>query len=151
MNVLTEVLEELWSMFVGDRRLTLLTLVVIAIAAAVSLLAKAPLVAAVLVLVGSVAVLTDAVFAAARKARGEGRSRFGIAAIWSGVSWVIALTINGSSNAPWSSFSCSCRSSGSQIQSEPRTTSTRCMSGCCSWFDPAERSSRKIRLTPTRR
>jgi hypothetical protein len=36
----------------------------------VSLLAKAALVAAVLVLVGSVAVLTDAVFAAARKARG---------------------------------------------------------------------------------
>jgi hypothetical protein len=70
MNVLTEVLEELWSMFVGDRRLTLLTLVVIAIAAAVSLLAKAALVAAVLVLVGAVAVLADAVFAAARKARG---------------------------------------------------------------------------------
>lgn len=70
MNVVMEVLEELWSMFVGDRRLTLLTLVVIAIAAAVSLLAKAALVAAVLVLVGSVAVLTDAVFAAARKARG---------------------------------------------------------------------------------
>jgi hypothetical protein len=70
MNVLTEVLEELWSMFVGDRRLTLLTLVVIAIAAAVSLLAKAALFAAVLVLAGSVAVLADAVFAAARKARG---------------------------------------------------------------------------------
>jgi hypothetical protein len=70
MNVLTEVLEELWSMFVGDRRLTLLTLVVIAVAAAVSLIAKATLVAAVLVLVGSVAVLTDAVLAAARKARG---------------------------------------------------------------------------------
>jgi len=70
MNVLREVLEELWSMFVGDRRLTLLTLVVIAIAAAVSLLAKAALVAAVLVLVGAVAVLADAVFAAARKARG---------------------------------------------------------------------------------
>ena len=70
MNVLTEVLEELWSMFVGDRRLTLLTLVVIAVAAAVSLVAKAPFVAAVLVLAGSVAVLADAVFAAARKARG---------------------------------------------------------------------------------
>ena len=70
MNVIKEVLEELWSMFVGDRRLTLLTLVVIAIAAAVSLLAKAALVAAVLVLRGAVAVLADAVFAAARKARG---------------------------------------------------------------------------------
>ena len=70
MNVLKEVFAELWSMFVGDRRLTVLTLTVVAIAAAVSLLAKATLVAAVLLLVGAVAVLADAVFAAARKARG---------------------------------------------------------------------------------
>ena len=70
MNVVKEVLEELWSMFVGDRRLTLLTLVVVALAAAVALLAKATLLAAVLVLVGAIAVLADAVFAAARKARG---------------------------------------------------------------------------------
>ena len=69
MKILTDVLEELWSMFVGDRRLTLLTLVVVAIAAAVSMLAKATLAAAVLLLIGAVAVLADAVFAAARKAR----------------------------------------------------------------------------------
>jgi hypothetical protein len=70
MNVIKEVLEELWSMFVGDRRLTLLTLAVVAIAAAVAFLAKATLLAAILLLVGAIAVLSDAVFAAARKARG---------------------------------------------------------------------------------
>jgi hypothetical protein len=70
MNVLKEVLAELWSMFVGDRRLTLLTLVVVAIAASVSLLAKAATSAAVLVFVGAVAVLADAVLQAARRARG---------------------------------------------------------------------------------
>lgn len=70
MNVLKEVLEELWSMFVGDRRLTLLTLVVVALAAALAFLAKATLLAAVLVLVGAIAVLADAVFAAARRTRG---------------------------------------------------------------------------------
>ena len=70
MNVVREVLEELWSMFVGDRRLTLLTLVVVALSAAVAFLAKAALLAAILLLVGAIAVLTDAVFAAARKARG---------------------------------------------------------------------------------
>jgi len=70
MNVLRQVLEELWSMFVGDRRLTLLTLVIVAIAAGVSLLAKATTLAAVLILVGAVAVLADAVIQAARKARG---------------------------------------------------------------------------------
>jgi hypothetical protein len=70
MNVLKEVLEELWSMFVGDRRLTLLTLVVVALAAGLAFFAKATLLAAVLVLVGAIAVLSDAVFAAARKARG---------------------------------------------------------------------------------
>jgi len=70
MNVLREVLEELWSMFVGDRRLTLLTLAVVAVAAALASLAKATLPAAILVLVGAIAVLSDAVFAAARKSRG---------------------------------------------------------------------------------
>ena len=70
MQVFKEVLAELWSMFVGDRRLTLLTLVVVALAAALAFLAKATLLAAILVLVGAIAVLTDAVFAAARKARG---------------------------------------------------------------------------------
>ncbi|MEJ0065034.1 MAG: hypothetical protein WDM85_06020 [Caulobacteraceae bacterium] len=57
-------------MFVGDRRLTLLTLLVVALSAAVALLAKAALLAAILVLVGALAVLCDAVFAAARRARG---------------------------------------------------------------------------------
>jgi hypothetical protein len=70
MNVIKEVLEELWSMFVGDRRLTLLTLIVVALSAAVAFFAKATLLAAILLLVGAVAVLADAVFAAARKARG---------------------------------------------------------------------------------
>lgn len=70
MNVLKDVLEELWSMFVGDRRLTLLTLLVVALSATVAFVAKATLLAAVLVLVGAIAVLTDAVFAAARRARG---------------------------------------------------------------------------------
>lgn len=70
MSVIKDVLEELWSMFVGDGRLTLLTLIVVAIAAAVALLAKAGLIAAALLFVGAVAVLADAVFAAARKARG---------------------------------------------------------------------------------
>jgi hypothetical protein len=70
MNVIREVLEELWSMFVGDRRLTLLLLLVVAIAAAVAWLARAtPIVAASLLLIGAVLVLTDAVFQAARKAR----------------------------------------------------------------------------------
>ena len=36
MSVLTEVLQELWSMFVGDRRLTLLLLAVVAAATALS-------------------------------------------------------------------------------------------------------------------
>ena len=70
MNVVREVLEELWSMFVGDRRLTLLTLVVVALSAAVAFLSKATLLAAIMLLVGAIAVLADAVFAAARKARG---------------------------------------------------------------------------------
>jgi hypothetical protein len=70
MNVLTDVLEELWSMFVGDRRLTLLTLLVVALSAALAFVAKASFLAAIVVLVGAIAVLTDAVFAAARRARG---------------------------------------------------------------------------------
>ena len=69
MSVLKDVLEELWSMFAGDRRLTLLTLVVVAIAAAVAFFAKAAVLSAVLLLVGALAVLADAVLQAARKAR----------------------------------------------------------------------------------
>jgi hypothetical protein len=70
MSVLKEVLEELWSMFAGDRRLTLLTLGLVAIAAGVAFVMKAALAAAILLLVGALAVLTDAVLGAARKARG---------------------------------------------------------------------------------
>jgi hypothetical protein len=69
MSVLIEVFEELWSMFAGDRRLTLLTLVVVAAAAAAAFMLKATLAAAGLLLVGALAVLADAVFAVARKAR----------------------------------------------------------------------------------
>jgi hypothetical protein len=69
MSVVLEVLEELWSMFVGDRRLTLLLLAVAAIAAAVSLLSGAHLLATGLLLAGALAVLADSVFQAARKAR----------------------------------------------------------------------------------
>ena len=71
MSVLKEVLEELWSMFVGDRRLTLLVLAVVAIAAAVSaFFPNLHGAAAALLLIGAAAVLADAVFQAARKARG---------------------------------------------------------------------------------
>ncbi len=70
MSVLKEVLEELWSMFVGDRRLTLLLLIVVAAAAVVAaLLSKQPAVADSLLLVGALAVLADSVFQAAHKAR----------------------------------------------------------------------------------
>jgi|HubBroStandDraft_5_1064220.scaffolds.fasta_scaffold215705_2 hypothetical protein len=68
MSVLVEVLEELWSMFVGDRRLTLLTLaVVIAVAVVAALGAVPPVLAAGLLLVGALAVLADSVLAAARR------------------------------------------------------------------------------------
>jgi hypothetical protein len=70
MSVVWEVLEELWSMFVGDRRLTLLVLLVVAIAAAVAAFApQARVAAAVLILVGALLVLADSVRQAARKAR----------------------------------------------------------------------------------
>ncbi len=70
MSVVMEVLEELWSMFVGDRRLTLLVLAVVAIAAIVAVYAKAPpAMPGAVLLVGALAVLTDSVFAAARRSR----------------------------------------------------------------------------------
>ena len=70
MSVVLEVLEELWSMFVGDRRLTLLVLLLIAIAAAIATFApQYGVAAAVLILAGALAILADAVFNAARKAR----------------------------------------------------------------------------------
>lgn len=70
MSVIREVLEELWSMFVGDRRLTLLLLLVVAIGAAIAILSPAlHILAAALILVGAIAILADSVFQAARKAR----------------------------------------------------------------------------------
>jgi len=70
MSVIREVLEELWSMFVGDRRLTLLVLLLVAVSAAVAaFLPKLHVAAAVLILVGAVAILADSVRLAARKAR----------------------------------------------------------------------------------
>jgi hypothetical protein len=69
MSVFVEVLEELWSMFVGDRRLTLLTLaVVIAVAVVAAQRAAPPIVADGLLVAGALAVLADSVLAAARKA-----------------------------------------------------------------------------------
>ena len=68
MSVLLEVLEELWSMFVGDRRLTLLALVVVGASALAAKLLHAPaMVCDGILLAGALAVLADAVFAAARK------------------------------------------------------------------------------------
>ncbi|MFI4933353.1 MAG: hypothetical protein ACHP7N_01930 [Caulobacterales bacterium] len=70
MSVLVEVLQELWSMFVGDRRLTLLALAVVGLAAVgARVLAAPPLASAALLIVGALAVLADSVFQAARKAR----------------------------------------------------------------------------------
>jgi hypothetical protein len=70
MSVVREVLEELWSMFVGDRRLTLLLLMVVAISAAVAaFLPGLHVAAAALILIGAVAILADSVRLAARKAR----------------------------------------------------------------------------------
>ena len=70
MSVVREVLEELWSMFVGDRRLTLLLLLVVAIGAGIAILSPAlHILAAALILVGAIAILADSVFQAARKAR----------------------------------------------------------------------------------
>jgi len=57
-------------MFVGDRRLTLLVLAVVALCAVAALATTAPhLVTATLLLVGALLVLTDSVVQAARKAR----------------------------------------------------------------------------------
>ena len=71
MSVIREVLEELWSMFVGDRRLTLLVLLLVAISAGVVVFQpQLRVAAAVLILVGALAILADSVRHAARKAQG---------------------------------------------------------------------------------
>ncbi|MFI4974049.1 MAG: hypothetical protein ACHP84_05885 [Caulobacterales bacterium] len=70
MSVLMEVLEELWSMFVGDRRLTLLVLLLVgATAGAAALLHAPPLAIAALLAVGALAVLLDSVLHASRRLR----------------------------------------------------------------------------------
>jgi hypothetical protein len=70
MSVIREVLEELWSMFVGDRRLTLLVLLLVGIAAAVSaFLTQVRVAPPVLILAGALVILADSVWQAARKAR----------------------------------------------------------------------------------
>ena len=71
MSVVREVLEELWSMFAGDRRLTLLLLVLVAVSAGVAaFLPRLHVAASVLILIGALAILADSVRLAARKARG---------------------------------------------------------------------------------
>jgi hypothetical protein len=69
MNVVVEVLEELWSMFVGDRRLTLLVLALVIAAAVAARLHAAGAAIAVALLIGALAVLTDSVLQAANRAR----------------------------------------------------------------------------------
>ncbi|MGH6958585.1 MAG: hypothetical protein ACREEW_18115 [Caulobacteraceae bacterium] len=70
MSVIGEVLAELWSMFVGDRRLTFLTLAVVVAAALIAAFVPAMrLVATWVLLAGAVLVLADSVFQAARKAK----------------------------------------------------------------------------------
>jgi hypothetical protein len=69
MSVVKEVFEELWSMFVGDRRLTLLLLAVVALAALVAFVIGQKVVADAVILIGAIAVLADSVLAAARKSR----------------------------------------------------------------------------------
>lgn len=71
MRVLKEVLDELWSMFVGDRRLTFLVLLVVAVAATCAVAFNAHLLAAALLLVGALAVLADSVWQAARRHRNQ--------------------------------------------------------------------------------
>ena len=71
MSVFREVLAELWSMFVGDRRLTLLLLCVVGGAAVVAaVLRPHAYVAPFLLLAGALAVLADSVLHAARRTTG---------------------------------------------------------------------------------
>jgi hypothetical protein len=71
MSVILEVLEELWSMFVGDRRLTMLLLAVVVVAALAArvLAGSMPLISDGVLLVGALLVLADSVLQAARRAR----------------------------------------------------------------------------------
>jgi hypothetical protein len=67
MNVLREVAEELFSMFVGDARLAIGVLLVVAVATAAATFVQPWLGGAVLLL-GSLGLLLDSVLHAARKA-----------------------------------------------------------------------------------
>jgi len=66
MNLIREVAAELAGMFVGDARLSLAILIVIAAAAAVCLAGLPPLLGGGVLLAGSLAVLLDSVRRAAR-------------------------------------------------------------------------------------
>jgi len=69
MSVVVEVLQELWSMFVGDRRLTLLLLALVALVATVArMLTARPEVLGGALILGAMAVLADSVAHAARRA-----------------------------------------------------------------------------------
>jgi hypothetical protein len=59
MNLIKEVAAELAGMFVGDSRLTLAILAVIAVAAAICLSGADPLIGGAALLAGSLAVLVD--------------------------------------------------------------------------------------------
>jgi lipoprotein signal peptidase len=67
MSVLKEVLEELWSMFVGDRRLTLALLAVVVLAAATVFLLHGARAGGPLLLAGAIGALVDSVFHAAAR------------------------------------------------------------------------------------
>jgi hypothetical protein len=66
MNIIRDVLAELWSMFVGDARLTMGIVAVVAAAAFASVYAS-PLATGVVLLVGSVVVLAANVLLGGRK------------------------------------------------------------------------------------
>jgi hypothetical protein len=67
MNVLREVAEELFSMFVGDARLAIGVLLVVAVAAAAATFVQ-PWLGGVVLLLGCLGLLLDSVLHAARKA-----------------------------------------------------------------------------------
>lgn len=67
MTMLTELIAELIGMFVGERRLTIAVLTIVAVAAAlIDLIGVHPLVAGAVLLFGSLALLLESVCRAAR-------------------------------------------------------------------------------------
>ena len=69
MTILRDVLAELWSMFLGDLRLSLSVLALIAVAAA--LVSATPLGAGLLLLAGCLGILAATTLRAARQKRGS--------------------------------------------------------------------------------